>query len=200
VKDARSAYKISFAEQDRLMSYLPKHLKPMILYKINTGCRKQEVVQLTWDMEYEIAGSDQVMFKLPASLTKNGIARVVAINREARLAIESVRGQHDEYVFTYRGHPVTKINNSGWKSARLKANLRQVRVHDLRHTFGSRLRAADVSFEDRQDLLGHKSNNITTDYSAAEMENLIKAANMICTDEDGSRKCPEGIVLIKKKS
>ena len=28
-----------------------------------------------------------------------------------------------------------------------------VRVHDLKHTFGRRLRAAGVSFEDRQDLL-----------------------------------------------
>ena len=37
-----------------------------------------------------------------------------------------------------------------------------------RHTFGRRFRAAGVSFEDRQDLLGHKSGRITTHYSAAE--------------------------------
>jgi hypothetical protein len=30
----------------------------------------------------------------------------------------------------------------------------RVRVHDLRHTFGRRLRAAGVSLEDRQDLPG----------------------------------------------
>jgi len=40
-------------------------------------------------------------------------------------------------------------------------------VHDLKHTFGRRLRAAGVSFEDRQDLLGHRSGRITTHYSAA---------------------------------
>jgi hypothetical protein len=33
----------------------------------------------------------------------------------------------------------------------------QVRVHDLEHTFGRRLRAAGAGFEDRQDLLGHRS-------------------------------------------
>jgi len=38
----------------------------------------------------------------------------------------------------------------------------QCRVHDLRHTFGRRLRAAGVGLEDREDLLGHKSNRITT--------------------------------------
>jgi integrase len=54
-----------------------------------------------------------------------------------------------------------------------------VRVHDLKQTFGRRLRAAGVSFEDRQDLLGHKSGRITTHYSAAELHNLIKAANSV---------------------
>ncbi len=63
--------------------------------------------------------------------------------------------------------------------ARTKANLPQVRVHDLKHTFGRRLRAANVSYEDRQDLLGHKSQRITTHYSNAELANLILAANSI---------------------
>lgn len=55
----------------------------------------------------------------------------------------------------------------------------QVRVHDLKHTFGRRLRAANVSFEDRQDLLGHKSQRVTTHYSSAELANLITAVNSI---------------------
>ncbi len=53
-------------------------------------------------------------------------------------------------------------------------------MHDLKHTFGRRLRSARVSFEDRQDLLGHKSGRITTRYSAAELANLIAAAEKAC--------------------
>lgn len=53
---------------------------------------------------------------------------------------------------------------------------RTVRVHDLKHTFGRRLRAAGVSFEDRQELLGHKSTRITTHYSAVELGSLIAAS------------------------
>lgn len=48
------------------------------------------------------------------------------------------------------------------------------------HTFGRRLRAAGISFEDRQDLLGHRSGRITTHYSSAELNNLHDAANKIC--------------------
>jgi len=53
-------------------------------------------------------------------------------------------------------------------------------VHDLKHTFGRRLRAAGVGFEDRQDLLGHKSGKVTTEYSAPELANLIAASNRVC--------------------
>ena len=53
--------------------------------------------------------------------------------------------------------PIGYMLNTGWRDAREKAGLPHVRVHDLKHTFGRRLRAAGVSFEDRQDLLGHRS-------------------------------------------
>src|SRR5476649_2099301 len=73
---------------------------------------------------------------------------------------------------------------------KVRASLKHVRVHDLKHTFGRRLRAMGVSFEDRQDLLGHKSGRITTHYSAAELNNLIEAANKVCD----RRRC-SGTVL-----
>ena len=71
------------------------------------------------------------------------------------------------------------MNNRAWKKARRALNL-PVRIHDLKHTFGRRLRAAQVSLEDRQDLLGHKSSRITTHYSVAEVRDLITAANKVC--------------------
>lgn len=65
--------------------------------------------------------------------------------------------------------------NSGWKKARNNAGLLNITVHDLKHTFGRRLRAPGVDFEDRQDLLGHKNGRITTHYSNAELTNLISS-------------------------
>jgi integrase len=91
---------------------------------------------------------------------------------------------------------------TAWKNARERAadawekshgtaapeGFKRVRVHDPKHTFGRRLRAAGVSFEDRQDLLGHKSQRITTHYSEAEVANLIAAAEKACNQK--SRKSP----------
>jgi integrase len=98
--------------------------------------------------------------------------------------IESRRGKHGEFVFTYRGHPVGKLNNSGWKRGWRKAGLpveAGVRrgVHKLRHTFGRRLRSAGVPLETRKTLLGHANGDITSHYSAAELNELKKAVEKI---------------------
>ncbi len=45
-----------------------------------------------------------------------------------------------------------------------------------------------MSFEDRQDLLGHRSGRITTHYSAAELSRLLEAANSVCVKESSSGK------------
>lgn len=70
--------------------------------------------------------------------------------------------------------------------------LTQVRVHDLKQIFSRRPRSAAVSFEDRQDLLRHRSGRITTHWSAAELSRLIDAAKSVCERE--GRK-PELVVL-----
>jgi hypothetical protein len=46
------------------------------------------------------------------------------------------------------------------------------------------LRASDVSYEDKQDLLGHKLSRITTQYSAGEVQSMINAANKVCRRND----------------
>jgi hypothetical protein len=61
-------------------------------------------------------------------------------------------------------------------------------VHDLKHTYGHRLRVAGVGFEDRKVLLGHKTHHVTTHYSAPEIGSLTEAAEKVCALQ--SRKSP----------
>ncbi len=131
----------------------------------------------------------------------------MVLNKVALSVIEECRGQHGEFVFTEEEpegerHPIGRMNNSGWKAARRRAaaryreelgrpcpaGFRSIRVHDLKHTFGYRLRTAGVPFEDRQSLLGHKAAHVTTHYSAADIENLLSYAQKVC--ELVSRKSP----------
>lgn len=216
VRDARSPYPLTREEQSLLFQELPHHLARMALFKVNTGTREQEVCKLQWDYEVKVPELDTSVFLIPGEHVKNGEERLVVLNRVAKLVIESVRGMHPEYLFVYaprKGYPrpVTRINNTAWKAARKRAanawekqhgeaapsGFRKVRVHDLKHTFGRRLRAAGVSFEDRQDLLGHRSGRITTHYSQAELSSLIEAAERVC--DIGSRQCPETTWLRRKR-
>jgi hypothetical protein len=71
------------------------------------------------------------------------------------------------------------------------------RLHDLKHTFGRRLRAAGVSLGTRKVLLGHKNGDITSHYSAPQLEERISAANKVCGVE--SSKTP-ALTLLKRKA
>ncbi len=188
----RKPYPLSWAEQDRLFKNLPDHLAQMGLFAVNTGCRDGEICNLRWDWEEWVPQLETSVFIVPGERVKNGDERLVVLNQVAKSVVESVRGDDDSYVFTYRGHPIKRMLNTGWQRARIQAGLPQVRVHDLKHTFGRRLRAAGVGFEDRQDLLGHRSGRMTTHYSAAELSRLLEAANKVC-DQNG--KQPELVVL-----
>lgn len=197
VTDARPPYPLSWEEQRMLFKALPDHLARMALFKVNTGCREQEVCQLRWDWEVEVPQLETSVFIVPGAAVKNREDRLVVLNRVATSVIEQVRGNHPENVFTYKGKPIKTINNSGWKTARKKVCLSQVRVHDLKHTFGRRLRAANVSLETRKVLLGHRNGDITTHYSAPELEELLMAANKVCEDKSG--KTP-ALVMLKQKT
>ena len=176
----RLPYPLSWEEQARLFGELPDYLGQMALFAVNTGCRDQENCSLRWEWEVSVPQLGTSVFIIPGARVKNGDERLVVLNRIAKSMVEGRRGISPTHVFTHKGKPITRMMTSGWKRARLRAELPRVRVHDLKHTFGRRLRAAGVSFEDRQDLLGHRSGRITTHYSAAELSRLVAAANSVC--------------------
>ena len=189
--DSVQPYPLSWDEQRQLLDELPPHLQRMVLFKVNTGCRQQEVCQLRWDWEVQVPELNTSVFLIPKGMVKNRHERLVVLNQIAKSIVDEQRGQNSSHVFTYDEHPIGKINNSAWKKAIARCDF-HCRVHDLKHTYGRRLRAAGVSFETRQDLLGHKSHRITTHYSKAELTELIEASNKVC--EQGQNR-PQLVVL-----
>ncbi|MNM83243.1 Phage integrase family protein [compost metagenome] len=207
-KSSRQPYPMSWEEQSILFGELPDHLQRMALFKVNTGCREQEVCKLRWDWEIFVPELDTSVFLIPADFggrhensgVKNRDERLVVLNGVARSIIDKQRGISREWVFPYNGTAMHRMNDSAWKKARVRAaklwqeqHLRpahpgfsSIRVHDLKHTFGRRLKAAGVTEEDRKSLLGHKNGSVTSHYSGAELGQLIEAANKVsATDSRG---------------
>lgn len=206
---ARRPYPLSWEEQDLLFAELPDFNRAMALFKVNTGMRDQEVCRLRWSWELKVDSLDARVFIVPGEYVKNREDRLVVLNGVARSVVEQMRGRHPEFVFAYQRarrrdpsvyattsapmRPVETMHNTAWQTARKRAAQRypevfgrpaptgfaNVRIHDLKHTFGRRLRAAGVPEETRAVLLGHKTRSMPTHYSTAELAELINAANRI---------------------
>jgi integrase len=179
VKDAKPPHPLTFSEQRNLFFYLPDYLHDMCLFKVNTGTRNREVCNLRWEWERQIPELKTSVFIIPEKHVKNQLPRVVVLNRVAASIIQKMRGQNKIFVFARDDRPYYSINGRAWKAARKAVDL-DVRVHDLKHTFGYRLRMAGVNEYHIQELLGHKSKTISQHYSASEIEGLLKSAEMVC--------------------
>lgn len=200
--DSLKAYPLDWNEQETLLIHLAPHLAKMALFKVNTGCRESEVTGLRWEWEChtdipELSGR---IFIIPGDAVlpndagvKNRDDRLVVLNDIAKSVVDSCRGEHPDYVFIHRGKHILRMNNSSWQRAWQKAGLPcdgtyRKGVHNLRHTCGRRLRAAGVSKETRSVILGHRNGDITTHYSAPEIQEILTALNKLCQDK--SRKTP----------
>ena len=119
--------------------------------------------------------------------TKNKEDELVVLNLVAKSVIEVQRRNRKNdcpYVFPFRDRRIGAINNTGWQNAWSKASLSNSKEvskgpHNLKHTYGRRLRAARVSLETRKTLLHHKDGDITTHYSPPEIAELLTASEKV---------------------
>src|SRR5437773_4995291 len=175
----RLPHPINWDEQERIFRRLPDHLARMALFAVNTGLRDANLCGLQWSWEVPIAELGRSVFVVPAQAFKSRRAHVVILNDAAWSIIETQRGKHPVWVFSYRGERVERMNNTAWQRARREAKLTDVRVHDLRHTFATRLRAAGVAEEDRAALLGHATRTMPEHYASADVGRLVGLANRV---------------------
>ena len=138
----RTLYPIIWAGQDRLFPRLPAHLQRMALFAVNTGLRDSNVCSLQWTGEVSLPELRRNVFVVPVESFKSKRDHSVILNDVAWSIVQSQRGLRPGWVFPFLRHRIDSMNNTGWQNARCAVRLRQMRVHDLRHTFACRLRAA----------------------------------------------------------
>lgn len=76
------------------------------------------------------------------------------------------------------GKPFVSIFSS-WDSARKRAGLADVRIHDLRHSFASFLVNGGRSLYEVQKILGHTQIKTTQRYAHLANDTLLDAANQV---------------------
>jgi len=193
-EDESVPYPLSWDEQTRFFQEMPIYLARMALFAVNTGLREQGVCWLRWEWEVQLPELNTSVFIVPGRPVpysdgtwpgeKNNEDQLVVLNRVARSVIEECRGNNSPYVFAFKGRRIYRMHNTAWKSAWRKAGLptdpKYCRgPHNLKHTFGRRLRAADVRLETRKVLLHHTTGDITIHYSPADIRELIEAVEKL---------------------
>lgn len=125
-----------------------------------TGCRLNEIMKLRWEhVELEAAE-----LRLPDSKTG---AKTVHLGDAAVDILRSVERQRlnpHVIVGTKPGMPLSDLQPF-WRRVRNRAGLKDVRIHDLRHTFASVAVAAGQGLPMIGRLLGHSQVQTTARYA-----------------------------------
>ena len=137
-----------------------------------TGCRLSEIQTLRWDCVKDDC------IELPDAKTGG---RVVPLGPEARALLASLPRQNDNpWVIAGRlpGTHLTDLQRP-WRRIRAHADLEDVRIHDLRHSFASRALALGESLTMIGKLLGHTQVQTTARYAHLARDSIQSAAARI---------------------
>ena len=85
-------------------------------------------------------------------------------------------------MFVYQGRPVKSIRKA-FSNACRRAGVKNLRFHDLRHTFATRLVLKGTDLATVARLLGHSSIQMTMRYSHPTPESLKSAVNTLDDSE-----------------
>jgi integrase len=158
-----------------LLKHLPTLVRDMALFSIHTGQRESIVCNLRWEWLHIDTHDVSLIsyFQIPKSLMKSDRHMkedaYVVLNDVALSSIVKYRDNNSDYVFTESDTPLHKINNSSYKTARMRASLTypqiaKTDVHSFKRTFLTRLTEAEVPYVWIQRLANHKMPEVTEKY------------------------------------
>jgi integrase len=157
----------------RLVEALPEPYGDMALFAVSTGLRQGNVIALRW----EWVNMQKRCATFPHEVMKNGLPFSCALNETAITVLRRYLGKDTERVFVKPdGQPVSSIPSKTWAQALKKAGLKDVRWHDLRHTWASLLRQSGVELSELQELGGWESATMVQRYAHLNVEHLVTHA------------------------
>jgi integrase len=151
---------LSNDEFQKLHDAASDFLKPILVIAVNTGMRRNEILNLTWD------DIDLVRRHIYIGDSKNNERRIIPINETLFRTLKALKkSSQNKYLFANRnGGAVKSVKKAFWGALR-RSGIAHCRLHDLRHTFASNLVMAGVDIVTVQELMGHKDISMTKRYS-----------------------------------
>ncbi|MDP3759827.1 MAG: site-specific integrase [Ramlibacter sp.] len=170
-----SAGRIRYLTPDqfaRLHVELPPHLADMALFAVMTGLRQANVKGLRW-VDVDLRANH---VRVAGENFKNGRSQGFPLNEMAAALLQKRIGQHPDFVFSYRGDPITNVSTKAWWAALDRAGIENFRWHDLRHTFATWHRQAGTPTHELQMLGGWLTRAMVDRYAHIAPEGLQQAS------------------------
>ena len=147
---------------------LNPHIWPIVVFAIETGMRRSEILGLIWDN----TSLERQLAYLP--LTKNGTSREVPLSTKAVDVLRDQKSRQD----TPTPFPVNaNAFRLAWERLRKRADLCDLRFHDLRHEAISRFFEMGLSVPEVAVISGHKDARMLFRYTHLRAEDLVKKIN-----------------------
>ena len=159
-------------EEDRLRAAIKKsrypQREPEVDLALATGMRQQELYQLLWP------DVDLLRGQITIQQSKANRREFIPINQSARAALAKLRALAPK---SERVCPLgySSRHRRWWVSVRKAAKLNDLRWHDLRHTFASRLVMAGCDLYTVSKLLRHATTTMTARYAHLSQGHLERA-------------------------
>ncbi|MBA4118827.1 MAG: site-specific integrase [Candidatus Puniceispirillum sp.] len=168
-------------ELDRLLDALETHPKNTVArvlkFLVLTGARKGEALGATWD-QFDL---EKGVWTKPSHLTKQKKNEHLPLSQQALDLLLTIREEKaaGNYVFPGRkkGEPLKELKTF-WAKILKEANIENVRIHDLRHTYASHLVSKGLSLSIVGKLLGHTQASTTQRYAHLADEPLRAATEL----------------------
>ena len=173
-------------EADRLLSFLPDHVRVMASFTLATGFRQANVIGLLWE---RVDFNARTVF-VPGEETKNGNDLTIPLNSDALAVLREVQGNHPKYVFTYRGRRIAQAGNGAWRRGLKAAKIENFVWHDLRHTWASWHVQGGTPLYTLKELGGWDSMVSVQRYAHLSTEHLSKHAESIVTTQSRHTPAP----------
>jgi integrase len=157
-----------------------QHLACMVTLAINTGMRKSEILNLTWE-RIELDTDLGCNARITLYETKNGEPRGVPLNLAAGAALSALEPEAQKRigrVFKRKDGLDWGQIRTGFEKAVERAGLSNFRFHDLRHTAASHLAMRGRPLKEIQEILGHKSFSMTLRYAHLSPRHLRTAGGV----------------------
>ena len=164
------------ALRQTILQSWPEHL-PEVEIALHTGMRRGEQFKCEWSW----VDLDRRVLTVPRS--KHGEKRRVYLNDDAAAAFRLLWRFSDGKgrVFDHLYESAKTIGPRNWfKAALAHSGIANFRWHDLRHTFASRLVMAGVDIRTVQELMGHKTIQVTMRYAHLAPEHQLEAVQRLC--------------------